>query len=105
MNYLLDTPIALWAIAGSTKLPLRILDILDDNNNSIYISIASVWEIAIKNYIKPEQIPMNEKDFIRFCEKLSYAKLSIKLSHIYELRNLKRKNTIVKFMFMDSINF
>lgn len=92
MNYLLDTHIALWALADSDKLPKLVLDILDDKNNNIYISIISVLEISIKNKIKPEQMPINEMDFVKYSNKLGYIMLPLKLEHIYFTRDLKRKD-------------
>lgn len=92
MNYLLDTHVALWALAGSNKLPQKVIDILDDSNNNVYYSIVSVLEIAIKNVIKPEQMPMKEDDFEEYCNKVRYLKLPLKSSHIYEMKNLKKKS-------------
>lgn len=49
MKILIDTHIALWAMARPEKLPKEILSKLKDLNNTIHVSIVSVWEVAIKN--------------------------------------------------------
>jgi PIN domain nuclease of toxin-antitoxin system len=48
MRYLLDTNIFLWYIAGDMKLPDNHLKIIDDLENDIWLSVASLWEITIK---------------------------------------------------------
>ncbi len=48
MKYLLDTNVLLWYIAGDKRLRDDFRKIIDDNDNSLYVSTASIWEIAIK---------------------------------------------------------
>ena len=47
-KYLLDTHIFLWWISDSGQLSKEVFDIISDGSNQIYISSASIWEIAIK---------------------------------------------------------
>lgn len=47
-KYLLDTHTWLWAIEDSDELSRTARRILEDSNNEFYLSVASVWEIAIK---------------------------------------------------------
>ena len=56
MNLLLDTHIILWYISGDEKLPKDIITIINDNSNRCFISIASIWEIAIKLSLKKLEI-------------------------------------------------
>lgn len=51
MNLLLDTHTALWLINEYEKLSLKVRDMLMDDANTLYISITSTWEIAIKSSI------------------------------------------------------
>jgi PIN domain nuclease of toxin-antitoxin system len=48
MNLLIDTHILIWYIAGNPKLNSAMLDRLEATENALYVSIASLWEIAIK---------------------------------------------------------
>ena len=48
MKYLLDTHIALWSLGDENNLSERTKSVLDDLSNILYISIISVWEIALK---------------------------------------------------------
>jgi PIN domain nuclease of toxin-antitoxin system len=48
MNLLLDTHTFLWFIAGDSNLSKAARSAIEDLNNNLYLSVASVWEIAIK---------------------------------------------------------
>lgn len=48
MNLLLDTHVILWYISGDQKLPRKIINAINNPSNRCFISIASIWEIAIK---------------------------------------------------------
>ena len=48
MNFLIDTHAFLWYIQASDQLNPKAADILEDPNQNLYFSIASLWEISIK---------------------------------------------------------
>lgn len=48
MRFLLDTHILLWATAASQRLPEKARDLIEDLDNRIAFSTASIWEVAIK---------------------------------------------------------
>jgi len=47
-KYLLDTHIFLWWMSAADQLSQEVFDIISDTSNQIYISSATIWEIAIK---------------------------------------------------------
>jgi PIN domain nuclease of toxin-antitoxin system len=47
MRLLLDTHIFLWAVAGSTQLKPAVRRLIE-SADAVYVSAASIWEIAIK---------------------------------------------------------
>jgi PIN domain nuclease of toxin-antitoxin system len=48
-GFLLDTNVAVWLLLGDRKpVSQRVIDTLEDERNSVALSAASVWEIAIK---------------------------------------------------------
>lgn len=49
MNYLLDTHLLLWAAGMPEKLSKQAVRLIDNPDNQLYFSAASIWEIAIKN--------------------------------------------------------
>ena len=48
MKYLLDTHTAIWSLGEDHKLSKTAKGIMADASRSLYISIVSAWEIAIK---------------------------------------------------------
>lgn len=46
--YLLDTHAFLWFIAGDDRLSRRMRSLMTDGDRVLLLSIASIWEIAIK---------------------------------------------------------
>ena len=90
MKILLDTHIALWALTDTAKLSEEVIHMLESEKNEVYYSTASVWEIAIKHKIRPEQMPISEEEFVRLCEKTGFAQLPIEPEHIYLLKSLTR---------------
>src|SRR5215468_1133275 len=49
VRLLLDTHLLLWAAARSERLPREARELLEDDDNEVYYSAASIWEIAIKS--------------------------------------------------------
>lgn len=93
MNILLDTHIAVWAIIDHNKLTKDCIDAITSLNNNIYVSLISVWEVAIKNAKHGyKEMPIDESLFIKYCEELEFNILPIKTKHILNIRNLKLKN-------------
>lgn len=48
MSYLLDTSSFLWFVHDDKRLSAAAAEHLADSGNAIFLSIASVWELAIK---------------------------------------------------------
>lgn len=71
MNLLLDTHAFLWFIAGNSSLSRKARAAIEDENNRIMLSVASLWENAIKvslgkiklsepfDSLIPEQLTLN----------------------------------------------
>ena len=90
MQYLLDTNIFLWSLNGDKKLKDGIKEIIKDSKNQIFVSIASAWEISIKN--RAGKLPL--KITLSKCFEIAGFKiLDIKLIHVLEFDKLSlRKN-------------
>lgn len=48
MSVLLDTQVLLWALAAPAHLPASARRLLSSGEASVFYSLASIWEIAIK---------------------------------------------------------
>jgi len=52
MNFIVDTQILLWSFLEQKKIPEKVKSILLNENNNIFYSPVSLWEISIKYGIK-----------------------------------------------------
>lgn len=57
MNLLLDTHVLLWWMADDPALGDRVREVIADPRNDVWVSAASVWEIAIKAALGRLQLP------------------------------------------------
>ena len=57
MKLLLDTHIFLWFISGSNQLSTRFRDHIQDPNNTVYLSVVSLWECIIKYQLGKLPLP------------------------------------------------
>ena len=48
MRLLLDTNVLLWWLSDDRKLGKEAREIITNPNNDVFVSAASVWEVAIK---------------------------------------------------------
>jgi len=84
-GYLLDTHIFLWSLDETKRLTKEVAKILKDPRNRIFVSVATAWEISIKQ--KKGKLPL--KTTLEECfRKSNFEILEIKLPHILQLENL-----------------
>jgi len=77
-KYLLDTHTLIWAIVDKNKLSELVLKILQDNNNQLFISAVSFWEIAIKygkGKLNLENFQI--RDIPDYCKKLEIDQIPL----------------------------
>jgi PIN domain nuclease of toxin-antitoxin system len=58
VKLLLDTHAFLWFISGSDKLSDHAKALIEDAGNERYLSVASLWEIAIKVSLGKLKVPL-----------------------------------------------
>jgi PIN domain nuclease of toxin-antitoxin system len=65
MRILLDTHVWLWWNSEPHKLSQRVLSAIADSSNEVFLSEASVWEMAIKNRIGKLPLPEPVNMYVR----------------------------------------
>lgn len=65
MRLLLDTHAFLWFSEGSSNLSLTARTLIEDENNQSFLSVVSLWEIAIKVGIGKLKIGMTFDEFVQ----------------------------------------
>lgn len=65
MDFLLDTCVVLWWLSQPEKLTKKAQTTIADSDNILWVSAASIWEIAIKYKLKRLDIPHHFLDTVR----------------------------------------
>lgn len=81
MNLLLDTHVALWAITDNPKLPQKARELIQSPSTTVWVSVASVWEIAIKHALGRGDMPVSSQDAARYFRESGYRFLAIEAEH------------------------
>lgn len=88
MRLLLDTHIALWAITDSPRLAAQARSLILNPGNSIHISTASMWEIAIKHMLGKGGMPLSGTQAAAHFQAAGYIELPIANVHVSMLETL-----------------
>jgi PIN domain nuclease of toxin-antitoxin system len=83
-KYLLDTHIIIWAVDQTDKLSEAYRQLLEQEDQCV-VSIASLWEIAIKKSLGKLEVRDDLADFLR---RTGVAILPVELPHIEAVRTL-----------------
>jgi PIN domain nuclease of toxin-antitoxin system len=82
LSYLLDTHTFLWAITESPELSAEVIAILENSENQLFLSVASLWEIAIKLSIGKLRLTFPFDELPRKLAKASVQVIDIKFDHL-----------------------
>lgn len=89
MRALLDTSAFIWFISGSDRLSINARNYMTDLNNELILSVASLWEIAIKTSIgKLELLRSFDQLIPSQLEENDVEVLPIDLDHLSKVINL-----------------
>lgn len=64
MRALLDTHVFIWWIMDAPQLPRRVRELIAEEDNELFLSAASCWEIAIKAGLGKITLPAHPDAFI-----------------------------------------
>ncbi|MBN6711646.1 type II toxin-antitoxin system VapC family toxin [Haemophilus haemoglobinophilus] len=89
MKLLLDTHILLWlAWNKKEKLSPQAIDLLENLENELYISMASLWEISIKSSLGKPDFSIDVEKLIEGATRIGCKVLLIEITHILKLNQL-----------------
>lgn len=86
MRYLLDTHAILWYIDAAQELPLELRDLMDASE--CFYSVASLWEIAIKQGLGRLNRDITVSEYDRICRQAGFRSLPILPPHLDRIRAL-----------------
>jgi PIN domain nuclease of toxin-antitoxin system len=90
VRLLLDTHVALWAVTADPKLSETAITLINDPENDVFVSIAAVWEIAIKHAVRGPANAMPVSAAIALSDFLTagFQVLDIGAAHVLALEAL-----------------
>ena len=90
MNLLLDTHLLTWALNEDTRLSEKAKEMILDEDNVIYYSSVSIWEVSIKHANHPENVEFAGEELAKYCRKAGYLPIDLKDKHVFALEALTR---------------
>ncbi|GHU29696.1 twitching motility protein PilT [Betaproteobacteria bacterium] len=87
MKYLLDTHLLIWASESTDRLPSGARGLMFANHE-LFFSVASLWEIAIKNGRNYPNFRMDARVLRRGLLDNGYHELPILSQHVVDIDNL-----------------
>jgi PIN domain nuclease of toxin-antitoxin system len=91
MRLLLDTHVALWAIADHPNLPAKARELIVNPANLVTVSVASIWEISIKRALargQPNDMPIPGAEAAEYFRSAGYILLNISPEHAAAVEHL-----------------
>jgi PIN domain nuclease of toxin-antitoxin system len=88
LNLLLDTHVALWAISDHPRLSKKARALIESPRSSVWISAATVWEIAIKHGLRRGDMPVSGQDALRYFQASGYRFLPVEPEHAAAVEEL-----------------
>ena len=85
MRYLIDTQIFIWWMEKNRRLSKNTFNLLNDPQNQIFLSIATVWEIVIKKAKKKLKTP---KDVEGGVKTSGFMPINIEMLHVLGVEKL-----------------
>jgi PIN domain nuclease of toxin-antitoxin system len=88
MDFLLDTHSFIWFLNGDKSLPQKLRNIIADPASNCFISIGSIWEIAVKVSIDKLTLHGRFEEIEQFLQVNNIKILPIQFNHTKKLLEL-----------------
>lgn len=81
MVLLLDTHVLLWTLAAPERLPQDVVAQIESPETTVYFSVASVWEIAIKTARGKIDFQYTPEDIAQAARDTGFVELPVSAAH------------------------
>lgn len=89
MRLLADTHTLLWFLQGDKRLSKKAATLLESPESLVFVSIASVWEIAIKISLQKLRISYSlDKDLPQLLQDCGFHLLPVSFAHVARISSL-----------------
>lgn len=88
MKVLLDSHTLIWLYGGNERLSLKAKEVIENPINECFLSLASVWEMAIKIKLGKMNLGVSLEDFLTDVFENGIQILDIGINHILKTQDL-----------------
>jgi PIN domain nuclease of toxin-antitoxin system len=93
MKYLLDTHAFLWSIADTKQLPKKVKSEIKKEENEVFVSAISIWEIVIKMRLKKLELKgIMVEELGEVIEKMDFQTIPMSLEDSIGYYNLAEES-------------
>jgi len=85
VRLLLDSHVVLWSLQSPERLPTEVVTVITDPGNSVDVSVASLWELAIKQSIGKLTVDGDLREHLTLQ---SFSELPVLGEHAVAVRGL-----------------
>ena len=89
MRTVIDTHALIWYIEGDNKLSNKAISVIENLDNQIFVSKASLWELAIKISLGKLHISVGFEDLEVFLIENGFTILDYNFDHLVTLMSLQ----------------
>ncbi len=91
MRLLLDTNVTLWWLLGNERLSAKGRTLIGDERNACFVSIASLWEVAIKGRLDRGLPPgITGQTYAELIDEVGFSILDVRRPHVIAIDGLDR---------------
>lgn len=88
MKYLLDTHAFMWMDSEPEKLSAHVQQLCQDTENTLMLSVVSIWEMQIKNQLGKLRLNLPLAEIVREQQENGIEILPVEAAHIFALESL-----------------
>ena len=85
---MLDTHTLIWFFEKNPRISSKAQSIIDDKNNIVHVSIASLWEIAIKVSLGKLDISLTTDELLERIDEEDFLMVNILSEHLRIIQSL-----------------
>ena len=85
---LLDTQLLIWMAFAPEQLPSKLIPDLEDRQQRFFVSVVSLWEVAIKRSLNRPFFQFDASELRQHLQREGFEELPIRAEHCLAVQNL-----------------
>ena len=85
---LLDTQLLIWMAVAPEQLPSTLIPDLEDRQQRFFVSVISLWEVAIKRSLNRPDFQLDAAELRQQLQREGFEELPIRAEHCLAVQNM-----------------